>query len=101
MLQAYAQYATGNWTIIGGKFVTLAGAEVIAPTGNTNFSRSLLFAYEPSVHHEATSSINAAGSSRQMALFCSWCRSWRGCYRLRTGAVRSQGSPSANAKCWN
>jgi len=50
VLQAYAQYATGNWTIIGGKFVTLAGAEVIAPTGNTNFSRSLLFAYEPSVH---------------------------------------------------
>jgi Putative beta-barrel porin-2, OmpL-like. bbp2 len=41
--QAYVQYATGPLTIIGGKFVTLAGAEVINPTGNTNFSRSILF----------------------------------------------------------
>ncbi|MGH8751022.1 MAG: outer membrane beta-barrel protein [Burkholderiales bacterium] len=43
--QAWAQYATGNLTAIGGKFVTLAGAEVINPTGNTNFSRSILFGY--------------------------------------------------------
>ncbi len=50
VLQAYAQYATGGLTLIAGKFVTLAGAEVIAPTGNTNFSRSLLFAFEPAVH---------------------------------------------------
>ena len=41
--QAYIQYATGPLTVIGGKFVTLAGAEVINPTQNTNFSRSLLF----------------------------------------------------------
>lgn len=41
--QAYAQYATGPLTVIAGKFVTLAGAEVISVTGNTNFSRSLLF----------------------------------------------------------
>jgi hypothetical protein len=48
--QAYIQYAASNWTIIGGKFVTLAGAEVIAPTGNTNVSRSLLFNAEPLTH---------------------------------------------------
>ncbi len=41
--QAYLQYATGAFTVIAGKFVTLAGAEVINPTLNTNFSRSLLF----------------------------------------------------------
>jgi hypothetical protein len=41
--QAYLQYATGPLTIIAGKFVTLAGAEVINPTANTNVSRSLLF----------------------------------------------------------
>ncbi len=41
--QAYVQYATGPLTIMAGKFVTLAGAEVINPTLNTNFSRSLLF----------------------------------------------------------
>jgi predicted porin len=37
-------------TVIAGKYVTLAGAEVIAPTGNTNFSRSLLFFAEPLTH---------------------------------------------------
>jgi hypothetical protein len=41
--QAWVQYATGPLTIIGGKFNTLAGAEVIAPTGNTNISRSIAF----------------------------------------------------------
>jgi hypothetical protein len=41
--QAYLQYATGPLTVIAGKFVTLAGAEVINPSQDTNFSRSLLF----------------------------------------------------------
>jgi hypothetical protein len=48
--QAFLQYATGPITVIAGKYVTLAGAEVIAPTGNTNFSRSLLFFAEPLTH---------------------------------------------------
>ncbi|HSB97466.1 MAG TPA: outer membrane beta-barrel protein [Spongiibacteraceae bacterium] len=41
--QAFVQYATGPFTAIAGKFNTLAGAEVIAPTGNTNISRSIAF----------------------------------------------------------
>ncbi len=41
--QAFMQYSTGPVTVIAGKFLTLAGAEVINPTANTNFSRSLLF----------------------------------------------------------
>jgi hypothetical protein len=48
--QAYLQYATGPLTVIAGKFVTLAGAEVIDPTKNTQFSRSLLFFTEPLTH---------------------------------------------------
>jgi Putative beta-barrel porin-2, OmpL-like. bbp2 len=43
--QAFLQYATGSWTFVGGKFVTLAGAEVINSPTNTNFSRSILFGY--------------------------------------------------------
>lgn len=43
--QAFVQYATGSWTFIGGKFVTLAGAETINPTADSNFSRSILFGY--------------------------------------------------------
>ena len=50
IVQGFVQYAKGPLTVIGGKFVTLAGAEVIAPTGNTNFSRSFLFYAEPLTH---------------------------------------------------
>jgi hypothetical protein len=50
IVQGFVQYAAGPLTIIAGKYVTLAGAEVIAPTGNTNFSRSLLFFAEPLTH---------------------------------------------------
>ena len=45
LTQAFVQYATGPWTVIGGKFVTMAGAEVINSTANPNFSRSILFGY--------------------------------------------------------
>jgi len=50
ILQGYAQYAAGPVTVQAGKFTTLAGAEVIAPTGNSNFSRSFLFFGEPLTH---------------------------------------------------
>ena len=50
LLQGYLQYASGNWTLQGGKFSTLAGAEVVAPPLNTNTTRSILFAFEPVTH---------------------------------------------------
>ena len=43
--QAFVQYAGGPVTVIAGKYVTLAGAEVINSTANTNYSRSILFGY--------------------------------------------------------
>lgn len=43
--QAFVQYATGPLTLMGGKYVTLAGAEVINSLNNTIFSRSILFGY--------------------------------------------------------
>ncbi len=49
--QAYLQYATGNLTVIGGRYWTLAGAEVTADSKNTNISRSFLFQLaEPFAH---------------------------------------------------
>ena len=51
LLQAYVQYVSGKTTISAGKFVTLAGAEVAAPTGNTNVTRSLLFWFNEPVTH--------------------------------------------------
>lgn len=43
--QAFLQYAAPGYSVMAGKFVTMAGAEVIAPTGNSNISRSILFGY--------------------------------------------------------
>ena len=43
--QGYFHYANGPLMFIAGKFVTLAGAEVIKSPDNLNFSRSILFGY--------------------------------------------------------
>src|SRR5690349_5543762 len=48
--QGYLQYASGPLTVIAGKFTTLHGTEVIASTGNTNISRSMLFGAVPFTH---------------------------------------------------
>lgn len=55
--QAYVQYAKGPFTVIGGKFATLAGAEVITSPSNLNFTRSILFGYAiPFTHTGARAS---------------------------------------------
>src|SRR6185312_13218266 len=59
--QAYLQYATGSLTVMAGKFVTLAGAEVINPTLNTNFSRSLLFFDSEPLTHTGVRAAYAMG----------------------------------------
>ncbi|MBS0417634.1 MAG: porin [Proteobacteria bacterium] len=59
--QAFVQYATGNLTVMAGKFVTLAGAEVINPTLNTNFSRSLLFFDSEPLTHTGVRAAYALG----------------------------------------
>jgi hypothetical protein len=43
--QLYASFASGQFTLIGGKFETLAGAEVIEDPNDTNISRSILFGF--------------------------------------------------------
>lgn len=48
--QGYLQYATGPLTVIGGKFTTLHGTEVIWSPGNANISRSMLFGAVPFTH---------------------------------------------------
>lgn len=50
LTQAYGQYSTGALTLMAGKFTTLAGTEVIASTGNTTISRSILFGAIPFTH---------------------------------------------------
>jgi len=49
--QAYMQYASGPFTVMAGKFDTIAGYEVIQAPNNVNFSRSYLFwLAEPAFH---------------------------------------------------
>jgi hypothetical protein len=48
--QGYLQYASGPLTVIGGKFTTLHGTEVIWSPNNANYSRSLLFGSVPFTH---------------------------------------------------
>lgn len=48
--QGYIQYANGPYTVIGGKFGTLAGAEVIDSSADTNITRSILFGKIPFTH---------------------------------------------------
>jgi hypothetical protein len=50
LTQAYGSYSAGSLTLIAGKFTTLAGTEVIASTGNTTISRSILFGAIPFTH---------------------------------------------------
>jgi len=50
LTQAYGQYSTGSLTLMAGKFVTLAGNEVIWSPSNSNFSRSILFGAIPFTH---------------------------------------------------
>jgi len=50
LTQAYGQYSTGGLTLMAGKFVTLAGSEVIWSPSNSNFSRSILFGAIPFTH---------------------------------------------------
>lgn len=60
--EAFVQYATGPFTVKGGKFVTLAGAEVIESPANLNFSRSILFGYAiPFTHTGVRASMETDG----------------------------------------
>jgi hypothetical protein len=67
LLQAFAQYAQGAWTLQGGRFSTLAGAEVAAPVGNTNTTRSILYAFEP-VTHTGVRATYAASSTLNLII---------------------------------
>lgn len=45
LTQLYIQYSQSTLTFKAGKFLTLAGKEIVYPTRDTNFSRSILFGY--------------------------------------------------------
>ncbi|MGH8754914.1 MAG: outer membrane beta-barrel protein, partial [Burkholderiales bacterium] len=68
LTQAFVQYAKGPVTAIGGKYVTLAGAEVINPTQDVNFSRSILFGYAIPFTHTGVRGTYAASDTLNLIL---------------------------------
>jgi len=68
LLQAYAQYASGPFTVMGGKFVTLAGAEVAQAPANTNVSRSLLYTLAIPVTHTGLRASYAPGDTMKFTV---------------------------------
>jgi hypothetical protein len=52
LTQGFVQYNQGSWTVIAGKFATLAGAEVIdsSNAADSNVTRSILFGKVPFTH---------------------------------------------------
>ncbi len=50
LTQAFVSYATGPLTVIGGKFATLAGAELITSPSNKNYTHAWMFGWGPYTH---------------------------------------------------
>jgi hypothetical protein len=61
--QAYVHFAKGSLMVIGGKYVTLSGAEVIKSPANLNFSRSILFGYAIPFAHTGVRAYFTPGGS--------------------------------------
>lgn len=61
--QAYVHYAARELMVIGGKYVTASGAEVIKSPSNTNFSRSILFGYAIPFTHTGVRAYFTPGGS--------------------------------------
>lgn len=66
--QAYVQYATGPLTVIAGRYVTLAGFEIIDPRTDSNFSRSVLYGFAIPFAHTGVRATVAANDQVAITL---------------------------------
>lgn len=62
LLQGYVSYTNGSLTVIGGRFLTLAGAEVIDSSANVNATRGILFNIQPTYHNGVRATYKIADS---------------------------------------
>lgn len=63
LTQGYFTWNTGNFTLMGGRFVTLAGFETINPSTNWNASRGLLFNWMQPLFHTGARGIFRFGDT--------------------------------------
>lgn len=68
LLQGFIQYASGGLTVVGGKFTTLAGAEVAQAPANANISRSLLYTLAIPVTHTGLRASFAPGDTMKFTV---------------------------------
>jgi hypothetical protein len=68
LLQTFIQYADGGLTVMGGKFTTLAGAEVAQAPANANLSRSLLYTLAIPVTHTGLRGVYAPGDTMKFTV---------------------------------
>lgn len=61
--QGYVHFANGSFMAIAGKYVTLAGAEVIRGPDNLNFTRSILFGYAIPFTHTGVRAYYSVGDA--------------------------------------
>ena len=94
--QAYVQYATSSVTVIAGKFVTLAGAEVIASPSNPNFSRSILFGFAIPFTHTGVRATYAASDTVNLILGAN--QGWDDVKDTNTSKTAEVGATYAPAK---
>jgi hypothetical protein len=68
LTQAFVQYASHGFALMGGKFATLAGTEVIPPTADTNVSRSILFGFAVPFTHTGLRGVYAPSDALSVYL---------------------------------
>jgi hypothetical protein len=93
--QAYASFGFGKFTIIGGKFETLAGAEVIESPSDLNFSRSILFGYAVPFTHTGVRLTYAATPTLNVIVGAN--RGWDTTHALSAATEYKLGYPAADA----
>jgi Putative beta-barrel porin-2, OmpL-like. bbp2 len=67
-LQIFTQYSSGPFSVMAGKFTTIAGAEVAQAVSNTNFSRSFLFTFAEPLTHTGVRANYAASNNLKFTL---------------------------------
>jgi hypothetical protein len=90
--QAYPSFSFGKFTLIAGKFETLAGAEVIESPSDLNFSRSILFGYAVPFTHTGVRLTYAA--TPQISIIVGANRGWDTTRPLSSSDLAKLGAPT-------
>jgi hypothetical protein len=92
LTQAYIAFNVSKFTLIFGKFETLAGAEVIESPSDLNFSRSILFGYAVPFTHTGARLTFAV--TPQISLIVGANRGWDTTYGLTATQLGKLGAPA-------